>query len=746
MELSLTTTIRPRGDNLNSFCAVFLALFTILSFTANSLLIGTIASSYRLRHSVINFILLNLVVVNLIDTAFNMALTLLYVTMCEPEDCRWRLGAIVCQLNSFAGQLVGVETIFTLTLLAMDRAVALLSTARYKLRMTSTRTSVAIAISWLIALSFSLPILTGSIPSNPFELRYFCSVANGAPLAYPISIVVLCYVLPLLVILGAFGTVYHKAHLHRLYRKLDLVHSTDRDRIIDTRRFQDFLSLSKFVVALVIIWLLLQGPYVILNFLEQMANSREILAANNNVRLTLPNASETAITWVKFLYPVILPLLVFSCCRDVWKKLKDLVCCKKTNVINTVIRTDAGLDDNYDEAEVAQNLRVPTLVATTDGLHVEQVKTDADGNVIGEELQFADHPPHHCTPEEQTSDYDSGDESDGADHHTRSGASSGKIRPAKQPKTVIIGGNIQKTQLEVQTYPTWMQKPSPTVSTNQSSNDSLVHKRSESITPLIIKEPVELVLDASTLQPATVAEGDQPPITATRETSETNVDPNDEQRQDISQSSSTETDGKGQSGGEDTTVVTRRKRRRRARNSPTTDLPTSAELRDIKHLPPLKSALPRPPAVDIVGQRDISSAESNDTSSIRELLRRDDNVLLPTAESPARAPHVQLPSMRGYSPLTPDLIQTPHEVDLNPLQNLSDYLQFSAQPNIPNVTSIGYNRHRLAPVQTVAELLAKNRDKNNTQVSGKSQLKSRHLPSPKIPDRSFNDAVPKYSS
>lgn len=443
--------------NLNTFSAILLGVFTVTAFVANIFLLTTIASSYHLRNTIFYFHVLHLACINLTYTAINSLLSMLYVSTGE-----WRLGRIACSFNSFIGELLAVETMYGVTLLTVDRAVALLSISKYESRMTPLRTFVAIAGCWLIGIVITFPVLIGSIQSEAFPARFFCSVSRN-PLGYPIATVIVCYIFPLFVVLWAIGLVLFRMHKDRVRRRAML---PDRfgdytDFIVDNRRVQKHTELAKFSVITFIVYYILQGPYYTFKFFSQIHNSADFIGNNVDTPSDAEKDAETAITLLYSLFLVVFPIVTFCYAKDIWKKFQDLVCCRKTNVVSTTIAhtasTIAGGGSAFRSArgmvEEVRTGNVVTIMPTSDGIH--QIRPGRD------EPEYADVPRRVDVDYDKknntnrmtdggTSDYDS-EGSDTFEEANPDNLNKSKTNVTAQvyKKTETADGAVRKTRLEI---------------------------------------------------------------------------------------------------------------------------------------------------------------------------------------------------------------------------------------------------------------------------------------------------------
>ena len=167
------------------------------------------------------------------------------------------------------------------------------------------------------------------------------------------------------------------------------------DAIQPGSRFWTELNTSKYVGVLIVLWCIFQGPYLLLNFVEQYRHSDK-LSPNEAVEVAYPWEIELAFTWMKLSFPIFLPLVTFCWRKEVWQKFKNLVLCRKSNLINDSsprgttgkkrkrqlqpnrqsseapgMRTPGVRDSVLSAADLQRHNSIPVLFATEDGLHFQ---------------------------------------------------------------------------------------------------------------------------------------------------------------------------------------------------------------------------------------------------------------------------------------------------------------------------------------------------------------------------------------
>lgn len=103
---------------------------------------------------------------------------------------------------------------------------------------------------------------------------------------------------------------------------------------------------------------------------------------------------DTLITWLRFFFPSLVAVLINTNCHDIWVKLVNLICCRRSNGVWTtqkgnnpqckcLFEMPFHFNDSDDNRRHPTNDNVLTLVATTEGLQIR-----SNGNFIAQ-------PTHH---------------------------------------------------------------------------------------------------------------------------------------------------------------------------------------------------------------------------------------------------------------------------------------------------------------------------------------------------------------
>ena len=161
---------QSQGMSTAAISSVFLLLLIMVCFIGNSLLIGTIASSFSLKRYPFNLFLLNFGVICIVECV-NIIMSVIYI-MTQP----WAFGQWPCNFNAYLMELVPFIYAIILLAIVIDRYVALKEPTKYKKHPEGTRQKVFIVLYWILALLSLCPIGLGLMSNWPFPDRYSCQV------------------------------------------------------------------------------------------------------------------------------------------------------------------------------------------------------------------------------------------------------------------------------------------------------------------------------------------------------------------------------------------------------------------------------------------------------------------------------------------------------------------------------------------------------------------------------------------
>ncbi|XP_032231228.2 alpha-1A adrenergic receptor [Nematostella vectensis] len=202
--------------------ASFVIFILILDVCGNLLVCGAILSYRRLR-TVTNYFIISLAVSDLLVAGLSMPFRIHHTlhSMC------WDLGISVCEFWIFVDLVCSSASICNLSMISVDRFLALSYPLTYPSIMTKRRGLLAIAMVWgysllISALSFTLPWspdgLMQDIPACSLKDKYYYTF-----------VITVGFFLPLVVLVIAYSLVF-KVALHQA-RKLQLLSSGGFDPV-----------------------------------------------------------------------------------------------------------------------------------------------------------------------------------------------------------------------------------------------------------------------------------------------------------------------------------------------------------------------------------------------------------------------------------------------------------------------------------------------------------------------------------
>ena len=403
----------------------FLAVFIIVGFVGNCVLLATITQSNRLKKSMLNLFVISAATVNLLDCVANMPL-ILGSTIIE----KWDYGDFACRFNAFLILMTSIEMCLSLTLMALDRCVAVEDPSKYNKRLNISRANILIVYTWIHAIAFAFPLFFDIIKVKPFPARYLCSISENNPLLFISLTSLFGFTLPILFNIVFYIVIVRSGVKEKLKENQMKQRPIYADTTFDQQRIWVELNAAKYVGSIFILWCLLQGPYLLLNYIEEYRNSTEI---RSGPVFKYPWEVDFAFTWMKFSYPMFLPFITFFWRKEVWQKFKNLILCRKSIQINDASpkrspakrQNENGIlvNTRKDHDTSKGRMDIPVIFATSKGLHVQSKKPKESTTSLEETTaQIASPATDVITKcdvfgsrdmalvEDDTSDYDSRDE------------------------------------------------------------------------------------------------------------------------------------------------------------------------------------------------------------------------------------------------------------------------------------------------------------------------------------------------
>ncbi len=375
-------TTTPGGNVANRITrATFLAIFLVAGFVGNSVLIATIAQSTRLKTLPLNIFIISIAVANIVDCAGNMPLVL-GATITE----KWDYGDLVCRLNAFALQAISIVVILSLCMVTIERALSLLSLRNPQRCLSHRQTTILVVYCWVYSLAFSWPLLIQNILTvQPSANRHLCTISRNSPVIYLALMSILCYLLPCLLIIGFLIYIIRQGVIEKMNDRQNAAQNSYAAESggLPERQVWSELYAAKYVGVLFLFWVLLQAPYLVLSSIDWYKQSNELsdIEAISEIELNNPWQVQLAFTWIKFSFPMVMPLLTFFWRKETWQRFKNWILCRKSNfVVDASPKTSpqhkvAGVKNG-----ATTTTSVPVLFATENGLHVQTYSPAGNNN------------------------------------------------------------------------------------------------------------------------------------------------------------------------------------------------------------------------------------------------------------------------------------------------------------------------------------------------------------------------------
>ncbi|CAD5213921.1 unnamed protein product [Bursaphelenchus okinawaensis] len=347
------------STSLTTTTAILLTVLLLVTFFSNLFLVATISASYKLRTNLLYLIFVQLGILNLIESIFVMFVSLLYVA-----NNNWVFGELVCKLNATAQEFVFLQSFFVIMLMAVERALGLTTSGRLLL---TRRYAFCLSLLFTaISLCFAAPALFDEFKVVPFPYRYICAIGTNTPMPYAI-VQMIIYCGCVFVITICFCAIIRYRRFIAGTRTLPAKPQDYGAFIMESRALEDYMTMTRLIIFIFVAYILLNGPYLVLNFYYQIRNSAELLA--NADELQVSQDVDTMITFLMMFYPFTVTILIYCFCRDIWVKLVNLVFCRRSTSASygNWARDDRD-KDMLEDSHTSD--RVLTLVATTEGLQI----------------------------------------------------------------------------------------------------------------------------------------------------------------------------------------------------------------------------------------------------------------------------------------------------------------------------------------------------------------------------------------
>lgn len=197
------------SDSRSTFEVVIQATsmaFILLSGCIGNILILLAIYVDRTLQTVTNSFVINLAVADLLLSLIGMPFTLISSVTYE-----WIFGPAWCNINGMANSLFCVASILTLAAVSIDRYIAIIHPLRYTSYMTRKAAGCMIMYIWFHSLSVSLLPVFGWSEYTFLKKESICTVHWQLDISCTIFIFVVCFFLPLAVIMCTYSRILKTA-------------------------------------------------------------------------------------------------------------------------------------------------------------------------------------------------------------------------------------------------------------------------------------------------------------------------------------------------------------------------------------------------------------------------------------------------------------------------------------------------------------------------------------------------------
>nr|XP_011418396.2 gastrin/cholecystokinin type B receptor isoform X1 [Crassostrea gigas] len=190
-------------------CVTFYVIIGLLGITGNSLVIIVILALPRTRN-ITNLFLLSLA-----------SADLLLVLVCVPIKCAtffsytWRMGAFLCIFTHFTQTVSMVCSVMTLTVMSIERFVAIVYPLRARSVCTVRHARVVIGVIWTLSCVLSAPVLyIQDLKEVGRQIKaYWCIKTTQSPvhsLLFEVYMFVILFIVPITIMVISYSRISHE--------------------------------------------------------------------------------------------------------------------------------------------------------------------------------------------------------------------------------------------------------------------------------------------------------------------------------------------------------------------------------------------------------------------------------------------------------------------------------------------------------------------------------------------------------
>lgn len=252
---------------------VIFLILGFFSFFGNGIVIYLFSCKKSLRSPA------NMFVVNLAFSDFMMMASQfpMYVMNCFGGGY-WTLGALACQVHAFTGAIFGNNSLLTLAAIGYDRYCVIVK-AFDGGHISSSKAFVIILTCWAYATAVSIWPFFGWNAYIPEGILTSCSFdyisRDWGTRSFGIFLFVMCYVLPLIVIIFVYSQIVSaiRAHEKALREQAKKMNVENLRSNADSKKQSAEVRIAKVAVGNVFLWLLTWTPYAAVVMLVSVITS-----------------------------------------------------------------------------------------------------------------------------------------------------------------------------------------------------------------------------------------------------------------------------------------------------------------------------------------------------------------------------------------------------------------------------------------------------------------------------------------
>ena len=190
------------------FELLVMSCLDLAAIIANVLVLAILIKTPAL-HTLTHFFVANLCTLDLLCST-----TVIPFSIAAYAIGDWKLGQVYCQINGFSNTFFAIASIFTLSVISVERYYSIAHPMTYAVKLTTNRTVLLIIYIWVQSAILSVPPLVG-LNSYDFNVnRAHCTFVwerSVRHIVYVVVLAVLCFLVPGIVVLVAYVNVFRIA-------------------------------------------------------------------------------------------------------------------------------------------------------------------------------------------------------------------------------------------------------------------------------------------------------------------------------------------------------------------------------------------------------------------------------------------------------------------------------------------------------------------------------------------------------